>query len=160
MDNDKEHFTNAMRHAKSSQAVTGGSTAVRGKPVEAKGFMVTQDDDKTPTAGEEQTPVTIPTAETLSGAPRTSFFDEEYRQGRRVTVQPTTASFVQPTTASFFTARKPTDNHMDHVRTRIAHALRQRDYVPDFRACDIPSSHSDAAGHARLHDLMSKRKHN
>jgi hypothetical protein len=50
MKNDKATFNQAMRHAKSSGAVSGGSTAVRGKAattVNMQAFMAATSDDET-----------------------------------------------------------------------------------------------------------------
>jgi hypothetical protein len=62
MTNDnREHFTAAMRNAKTSSTVEGGSTAVKGKPgtqVAARGYMMTDETDSTSENATEP-PVTI-----------------------------------------------------------------------------------------------------
>ncbi len=82
MTNDRDNFTAAMRNARNSGAVEGGSTAIKGKPdtqVTARGYMMT---DKTESTSDETTepPVTIhdDARREEQGAPRTSFYDEEY----------------------------------------------------------------------------------
>jgi hypothetical protein len=62
MENDRGHFTAAMRHAKTSNAVAGGSKAVKGKPVAARGFMmmdVGDSDDLRMTTAQRPQPPTM-----------------------------------------------------------------------------------------------------
>jgi hypothetical protein len=159
MTNDRDNFTAAMRNAKSSSAVEGGSTAIKGKPdtqVTARGFMMT---DETESSSEETTepPATIHDDERgeEQGAPRTSFYDEEYCRRTRVQL---VQSDRQPTTADFSPASQPPpEENMDFIRQRIANAMRQRDHVPDFLQMHIPTRQHNSRLHDTLTNLMTQR---
>ena len=162
MSNDRDNFTAAMRNARSSNAVEGGSTAIKGKPdtqVTARGYMMTDVTDETESSSE----VTAePPAEVHEdarreeqGAPRTSFYDEDYCHGRRVQrVQ----SDRQPTMADFSPApQPPPEQSMEFIRQRIATAMRQKDHVPDFLQMHIPTRQHNARLHDTLTNLMTQR---
>ena len=90
-------------------------------------------------------------------APRTSFYDEEYVHGQRVvrTTRPSSSDFdPEPQLTAVL---NHTDPNMTRVRARIAHALTQRDHVPDFRVQDIPPRETNASLHDRLTELMAQR---
>jgi hypothetical protein len=181
MENDKATFSQAMRHAKSSGAVSGGSTAVRGKAmttVKTQAFMAATSDDETEdeapappptlividTESEDEEsdspPPTSPGTRTTTQqqhAPRTSFYDEEYVHGQRVvrTTRPSLNDFdPEPQLTAVL---NHTDPNMTRVRARIAHALTQRDYFPDFRVQDIPPREANASLHDRLHPEFHHR---
>ncbi len=89
------------------------------------------------------------------GAPRTSFYDEEYCRGTRVQLL---QSDRQPTAADFSPApQPPPEDNMDFFRKRIAKAMRQRDHVPVFLQMHIPTRQHNARLHDTLTNLMTQR---
>ena len=86
--------------------------------------------------------------------------DEDDIQEQRVVSQTPSRlddeTVPQPTTVVNQTGQDA-DDDMVKARVRIAYALNQRDYVPDFRCVDIPTRQENAQLHDRLHDLIHQR---
>ncbi len=132
--NDRANFTDAMRRARSSRDVPGGSISVRGQtgqPVTARGFMVTE--------------YTVSVDAESHHAPAEPYDGEYCPQGRHV-----------PPEAEFETRRPFDALAMTQVRAQIAHDLTLHDHVPEFGQSDMPGKRNNLALHTYMCDVWTR----